>query len=68
MITLNTSEKATILLTNYLGNLGCIYNNKPVIVPITYFYNEEQNNIICYSGNGRKINAVSFMGLFYRFS
>jgi nitroimidazol reductase NimA-like FMN-containing flavoprotein (pyridoxamine 5'-phosphate oxidase superfamily) len=58
IITLNTNEKATILLTNYLGNLGYIYNNKPFIVPITYFYNEEQHNIICYSGNGHKINAL----------
>jgi nitroimidazol reductase NimA-like FMN-containing flavoprotein (pyridoxamine 5'-phosphate oxidase superfamily) len=65
IITLNTSEMALILNTNYIGNLGYIYNNKPFIVPITYFYNEEQHNIICYSGNGhktkalRKINTVS---------
>jgi|TARA_R110000751_G_scaffold168699_1_gene274631 nitroimidazol reductase NimA-like FMN-containing flavoprotein (pyridoxamine 5'-phosphate oxidase superfamily) len=58
MRTLNTSEKASILHNNYIGNLGYIYNNKPIIVPITYFYNEEQHNIICYSGNGHKTNAL----------
>jgi nitroimidazol reductase NimA-like FMN-containing flavoprotein (pyridoxamine 5'-phosphate oxidase superfamily) len=58
IITLNTSENAYILHTNYLGSLGYIYNNKPFIVPITYFYNEEQHNIICYSGYGHKISAL----------
>jgi hypothetical protein len=39
---------------------GFAYQLGIVMYPITYFYNEEQNNIICYSGNGRKINAVSY--------
>lgn len=56
--TLNTNEKNIILNTNYIGNLGYIHNNEPFVVPITYFYNEEQNNIICYSSNGHKINAL----------
>ncbi len=59
MITsLNTKEKNFILSTNYLGNLGYIYKNEPYVVPITYFYDETQNNIVCYSGNGHKINAL----------
>jgi hypothetical protein len=58
IVTLNTSEKAFVLQTNYIGHLGYIYNNKPFVVPITYFYDEEQNNIICYSGNGHKTNAL----------
>lgn len=56
--TLETLEKKFILSTNYVGNLGYIYHNQPFVIPITYFYNEEQNNIICYSGNGHKINAL----------
>lgn len=55
---LKTNEKNFILSTNYIGHLSYIYNNKPFIIPITYFYNETENNIICYSGNGHKINAL----------
>lgn len=56
--TLEEKEKLLLLSTNYIGNLGYIYQNTPFIVPITYFYNEEQNNIICYSAFGHKINAL----------
>jgi len=56
--TLENREKDFILSRNYIGNLGYIYKNEPYIVPITYFYNKEGNNIICYSGNGQKINAM----------
>ncbi len=56
--TLDKKEKEMLLSTNYIGSLGYVYNNQPFVAPITYFYNEEQNNIICYSGNGHKINAM----------
>jgi len=56
--TLETKEKKFILSRNYIGYLAYIYNNSPFVVPITYFYNEQQNNIICYSSNGHKINAL----------
>lgn len=56
--TLDTDEKTFILRANYIGYLGYIYNNEPFVIPITYFYDEAQNNIICYSGNGHKINAL----------
>ncbi|NER16840.1 flavin mononucleotide-binding protein [Spongiivirga citrea] len=55
---LETTEKQFVLSSNYIGNLGYIYHGQPFVVPITYFYNKEQNNIICYSGNGHKINAL----------
>jgi nitroimidazol reductase NimA-like FMN-containing flavoprotein (pyridoxamine 5'-phosphate oxidase superfamily) len=55
---LETPEKTAILNTNYIGDLGYIYKDEPFVVPVTYFYDEEQNNIICYSGNGHKINAL----------
>lgn len=56
--TLNTKEKMLLLSSNYIGSLGYIYQNRSFVVPITYFYNEEQNNIIGYSGHGHKINAM----------
>lgn len=56
--TLNNKEQLLLLSTNYIGNLGYIHQNKPFIVPITYFYNEEKNNILGYSANGHKISAL----------
>ena len=56
--TLNKTENLTLLSTNYIGSLGYIYQNRPFVVPITYFYNKEQKNIICYSAIGQKINAI----------
>ncbi len=55
---LDDKEKMKLLSSSYIGNLGYVYNGKPFVVPITYFYNEEQNNIICYSADGHKINAL----------
>lgn len=55
---LNDKENKMLLNNNYIGNLGYINNNTPFIAPITYFYNEEQNNIICYSALGHKIKAL----------
>lgn len=56
--TLNKKEKLLLLSSNYIGNLGFIYKDKPFVLPITYFFNEEQNNIICYSAEGHKTNAL----------
>ena len=38
--------------------MGYIYLNKPYVVPITYFFDKEENSIICYSGEGHKLNAM----------
>ena len=56
--TLDDKEKTLLLSSNYVGSLGYLYKNRPFVVPITYFYNEEENNIICYSAKGQKINAL----------
>tara|TARA_R100000988_G_C3992648_1_gene163727 strand:- start:139 stop:594 length:456 start_codon:yes stop_codon:yes gene_type:complete len=56
--TLDEKEKMLLLSSNYIGNLGFMSQNKTFVIPITYFYNEEQNNIICYSALGHKINAL----------
>lgn len=55
---LTTSENHFILKNNYVGHLGYIYRNRPYVVPITYYFSEEDNTIICYSGEGHKISAM----------
>jgi nitroimidazol reductase NimA-like FMN-containing flavoprotein (pyridoxamine 5'-phosphate oxidase superfamily) len=55
---LEPKKCAEILKNNYIGYLSYISNNKPYTIPITYFYNSEENYIICYSGNGHKIKAM----------
>lgn len=56
--TLNQKEQLLLLENNYIGSLGYIDKGRPYVIPVTYFYNQEQNNIICYSGLGHKINAL----------
>lgn len=57
-INLDDLEIKFILENNYIGNLGYIYLNRPFVVPITYFFDKENNVIICYSGEGHKMNAM----------
>lgn len=59
MITnLEKHEKERILENNYIGQLGYIYKDRPYVVPITYFYDKEKQQIICYSGEGHKMAAM----------
>lgn len=57
-INLEDSKIKFILENNYIGNLSYIYQNRPYGVPITYFFDKENNSIICYSGEGHKMNAM----------
>lgn len=57
-INLDDREIRYILENNYIGQLGYIYNNRPFVVPITYYFDKESNVIICYSGDGHKMNAM----------
>lgn len=56
--TLNKKENNRILGTNYIGYLAYIDKNKPFVVPITYFFDNEKNVIIGYSAEGHKITAM----------
>jgi len=47
-----------VLKNNYVGYLSYINNNRPYTIPITFFYNEKEKYIICYSGYGHKIDAM----------
>ena len=55
---LEAKEIDYILENNYIGQIGYIYNNRPFVVPITYFFDKENSAIICYSGDGHKMNAM----------
>ena len=55
---LEEKEKEFILENNFIGHLGYIYENRPYVVPITYYYDKDTHAIICYSGDGHKMNAM----------
>lgn len=56
--TLDTYECKYLLKRNFIGYLAYIYNNHPYVVPITYYYDDNENAIIGYSGNGHKVKAL----------
>ncbi|MDG1730359.1 MAG: pyridoxamine 5'-phosphate oxidase family protein [Algibacter sp.] len=51
-------ENIYVLKNNYVGYLSYIWKNTPYVIPITYYYNEEDHCILSYSGEGHKINAM----------
>jgi len=55
---LHKDESTKILVSNYIGNLSYIYRDRPYVVPITYFFDIENNLIIGYSAEGHKIRAM----------
>lgn len=55
---LEEKESLSLLENDYLAHLSYIYQNRPFVVPITYFYDNISNVIICYSGEGHKMNAM----------
>ncbi|OBX24954.1 hypothetical protein LX77_01787 [Gelidibacter algens] len=57
-INLEDKDSKFVLENNYLGHLAYIYQNRPFVVPITYFYHPAKNVIICYSAEGHKMNAM----------
>ena len=55
---LTKKDSLQLLESNYIGHLAYIYRNRPFIVPVTYFFDSENNLIIGYSSEGHKINAM----------
>ena len=53
---LDKDDCQLLLKQNYIGHLGYIFKNRPYVIPITYFYKDDK--IICYSGEGHKIDAM----------
>lgn len=55
---LDTKEGLRVLKENYIGHLAFISQGRPYVLPITYFYDEPNNAIISYTGEGHKLNAM----------
>jgi len=55
---LEISECLKILDSNFIGHLAYIFGESPFILPITYFYDAEENCILSYSAKGHKIEAM----------
>ncbi len=58
MKALAKDECLSILRHNYIGRLGYLLNGKPEIVPITFYFDDQQKVIISYSGEGHKIRGM----------
>jgi nitroimidazol reductase NimA-like FMN-containing flavoprotein (pyridoxamine 5'-phosphate oxidase superfamily) len=58
ILNLNRLECEQILSDNYIGNLSYVLNNRPYVVPITYFFDHNQGRLFGYSGSGHKIKAL----------
>lgn len=56
---LNPKECIDMLRNNYIGRLAFIEGKNPYIIPITYYYfDQDTNSIISYSSKGHKIDAM----------
>ncbi|MEP2238156.1 MAG: pyridoxamine 5'-phosphate oxidase family protein [Maribacter sp.] len=58
MTDLSVSESTCILRENYNGHLAYIEDGKPYVIPITYYFDTENNSIISYTAKGHKIDAM----------
>jgi nitroimidazol reductase NimA-like FMN-containing flavoprotein (pyridoxamine 5'-phosphate oxidase superfamily) len=58
MTNLTTSESIRLLRDNYTGRLGYISQDKPYVLPITYFYDKDDHSLISYSADGHKIDSM----------
>ncbi len=47
-----------LLKQNYIGHLACCEDNKPYVVPITYYYDEPSNSLISYTAEGKKVEIL----------
>lgn len=58
MTNLTDNESIRLLKNNYIGHLGFISQHRPYVLPITYYYDKENNSLISYSADGHKIDAM----------
>jgi nitroimidazol reductase NimA-like FMN-containing flavoprotein (pyridoxamine 5'-phosphate oxidase superfamily) len=58
MTDLTTSAIERVLRNNYLGHLAYLWQGKPHVIPITYYFDPTDNTIISYTSEGHKIDAM----------
>jgi len=55
---LNKKECIELLQNSYIGRLAFNVGESPYIVPITYYFDQNNNNVISYALEGQKIDAM----------
>ncbi|WP_047414444.1 pyridoxamine 5'-phosphate oxidase family protein [Cellulophaga sp. Hel_I_12] len=55
---LERSDCLSLLENNFMGRLGFIADNTPFILPTTYYYDADDDCILCYSSEGSKLDAM----------
>ena len=55
---LNNKTCIDILRKNYIGRLAYIAKGEPYVIPVTYYYYNDNNYIISYSAEGHKIESM----------
>tara|TARA_R110002051_G_scaffold206109_1_gene271850 strand:+ start:468 stop:920 length:453 start_codon:yes stop_codon:yes gene_type:complete len=58
MTDLTTSAIERVLRNNYLGHLAYLWQEKPYLIPITYYFDHIDGTIISYTSEGHKIDAM----------
>ncbi|HZJ20480.1 MAG TPA: pyridoxamine 5'-phosphate oxidase family protein [Pricia sp.] len=58
MTDLTISESTNVLRNNYKGHLAYLSQGRPYVVPVTFYFDHEDNSIISYTSEGHKIDAV----------
>ena len=55
---LKQSERERLLGNNFIGHLAFVDKGVPYTIPITYYFDHENNRIISYSSEGHKVKAM----------
>ena len=55
---LSDNRIIALLKNNYVGSLGFIAHQAPYVLPVTYFYDQENQCIISYSMEGHKVDSL----------
>ncbi|MDM9632733.1 pyridoxamine 5'-phosphate oxidase family protein [Robiginitalea aurantiaca] len=55
---LSEGQVHKLLADHCVGSLGYIAHNRPYVVPVTYFYNRDDQTIISYATEGHKITSL----------
>lgn len=55
---LETAKCKEALGANYIGRLAYVFDNKPHIVPTTYYYDDKEKAILCFAANGHRLQAM----------
>jgi nitroimidazol reductase NimA-like FMN-containing flavoprotein (pyridoxamine 5'-phosphate oxidase superfamily) len=55
---LSQQQIGKLLKSNFVGSLGFIAQKSPHVIPVTYYYDPDNHQIISYSMEGHKIEAM----------